>query len=95
MSRSNLWQICHKNARGNNHLTKHLVEIIREQCLTSKQIAYELFLPTERVRNWYYKGTGMTALDLLLLMSEYEFVRDFIEKAVIAYVMYKDDRAGN
>lgn len=95
MSRSNLWQICHKNTRGNNHLTTHLVEIIRKQCFTSKQIAYELVLPTERVRNWYCKGTGMTALDLLLLMSGYEFVRDFIEKAVIAYIMCKDDRAGN
>jgi len=37
--------------------------------MTSKQLADALAIPTERVRNWYYRSTGMTALDLLLLMG--------------------------
>lgn len=61
MSSDNLWQICHKNTQGNNQLTKQLVMAIRRQNKTSKQVAGELVISTERVRNWYYRNTGMTA----------------------------------
>ena len=93
MSSNTLWQICHKNARGNNQLTKQLVGTIRKQNITSKQIADELAIPTERVRNWYYRSTGMTALDLLLLMGEYSFVRDFVERVISAYGTDKDKQS--
>ncbi|MDD2966965.1 MAG: hypothetical protein PHN64_05715 [Desulfovibrionaceae bacterium] len=78
MSRSNMWQICHKNNLGNKLLTGNIVQAIREQELTSKQVASDIVVPTERVRNWFYKNTGMTALDLLLLMREYKFIRQFV-----------------
>ena len=89
MSSDNLGQICVKNTQGNNQLTKQLVMAIRRQIKTSKQVAGELVISTERVRNWYYRNTGMTALDLLLLMGEYNFVRDFIDAAVVEYGSYK------
>ncbi len=86
MSRNNLWQICHSNRSANNHLSKDIVVIIRRRGLTSKQIANDLVISTERVRNWYYKGTGMTAFDLLRLMGEYEFIRIFIDEILAEYI---------
>lgn len=51
---------------------------MRMENLSSKQVAKDIIVPTERVRNWYYRNTGMTALDLLLLMRKYDFIRSFI-----------------
>ncbi|WP_027182003.1 hypothetical protein [Oleidesulfovibrio alaskensis] len=85
MSRSNLWQNCHKNKLGNKLLTDTLVQAIRGHELTSKQVASDIDVSTERVRNWFYRNTGMTALDLLLLMGEYEFVRQFITLLLLEY----------
>jgi len=45
-------------------------------------VARDLNIPVERARNWYYKDTGMTALDLLRMMKKYEFVRQAIEGAL-------------
>jgi hypothetical protein len=59
--------------------------------MTSKQIAGDLAISTERVRNWYYRNTGMTALDLLLLMGEYDFIRTFVYQAMFAYDIYKKE----
>lgn len=56
--------------------------VARKQKLTSKQVAMDITVSTERVRNWYYRGTGMTALDLLLLMSEYTCINDCVEGLV-------------
>jgi len=47
--------------------------------ITTKQAARDLNIPVERARNWYYKDTGMTALDLLRVMAKYEFVRQEVE----------------
>ena len=85
MSRHNLWQICHGNRSGNNHLSKAIVVIIRKRGMTSKQIANDLMISTERVRNWYYKGTGMTAIDLLRLMGQYEFIRIYVDEILAEY----------
>lgn len=85
MSRNNLWQICHKNKLGNKLLTGNIVQTIRGHELTSKQVASDIVVSTERVRNWFYKNTGMTALDLLLLMREYEFVRQFVTEIILEY----------
>ena len=79
MSREILWQICHKNEFSNCDLTKKIVNMLREQGITTKQAARDLNIPVERVRNWYYKDTGMTALDLLRMMQEYKFVREAVE----------------
>ena len=81
MSTKILWQICHKNEFKNCDLTKNIVNMLREQGITTKQAARDLNIPVERARNWYYKDTGMTALDLLRMMQEYEFVRQAVESA--------------
>jgi len=56
--------------------------MLREQRITTKQAARDLNIPVERARNWYYKDTGMTALDLLRMIREYEFVRQAIESSL-------------
>ncbi|WP_246525119.1 hypothetical protein [Geomobilimonas luticola] len=55
------------------------MKLLRKRKITTKQVARDLNIPVERARNWYYKDTGMTALDLLRLMQEYEFVRQAID----------------
>ena len=79
MSTMILWQICHKNEFSNGDLTRYIVKMLRERGITTKQAARDLNIPVERARNWYYKDTGMTALDLLRIMQKYEFVREAIE----------------
>ncbi|MDA8412208.1 MAG: hypothetical protein M0023_00270 [Desulfobacteraceae bacterium] len=79
MSTMILWQICHKNELNNGDLTRYIVKLLREQGITTKQAARDLNIPVERARNWYYKDTGMTALDLLRLIQEYKFVRQAVE----------------
>lgn len=79
MSTKILWQICHKNELSNGDLTRYIVKLLRRQGITTKQAARDLNIPVERVRNWYYKDTGMTALDLLRIMKVYQFVRGAIE----------------
>ena len=82
MSRKILWQICHKKEFSNRDLTKCIVKILRDQGITTKQAARDLNIPVERARNWYFKDTGMTALDLLKMMQEYEFVRQAVENSL-------------
>lgn len=82
MSSEKLWQICHKNGFDNWQLTKNIVGMMRRQGITTKQAARDLNIPTERARNWYHRNTGMTAIDLLRMMQQYEFVRQAIEKSL-------------
>lgn len=79
MSTMILWQICHKNELNNGDLTRYIVKLLRKRGITTKQAARDLNIPVERARNWYYKDTGMTALDLLRMMRKYEFVREAID----------------
>lgn len=74
MSRKKLWQICHKK-RGNRLITKYITEKMKKEHLTVKQVASDLEIDIERVKNWYYRNTGMTASDLFLLMQCYDFIR--------------------
>ena len=78
-----LWQICHKKEPNNSDLTRYIVKMLREQGIMTKQAARDLNIPVERARNWYYKDTGMTALDLLRMMQEYEFVREAVESSLL------------
>jgi len=82
MSNENLWQISHKNLFDNWQLTRDVVNMMRTQGITTKQAARDLCIPTERARNWYHRNTGMTALDLLRMMQQYEFVRQAIENSL-------------
>ena len=74
MSRKKLWQICHKK-RGNRLITKYITGKMKKEHLTVKQVASDLEIDIERVKNWYYRNTGMTASDLFLLMQCYDFIR--------------------
>lgn len=82
MSTKILWQMCHKNELSNGDLTRYIVKLLRRRGIKTKQAARDLNIPVERARNWYYKDTGMTALDLLRMMQKYEFVRESIEAAL-------------
>lgn len=84
MSRENMWQICHKNEFNNRNFTENIVEMMRRQEITTKQAARDLNIPIERARNWYYRNTGMTALDLLRMMQQYEFVRQAVVNSLPA-----------
>ncbi|KAB2891385.1 MAG: hypothetical protein F9K32_04475 [Desulfobulbaceae bacterium] len=79
MSREILWQICHKTEVDNREFSEILVKMIRDERISTKQIARDLNIPTERARNWFYRNTGMTALDLMMMMHRYEFIRQAIE----------------
>ena len=78
MSTKNVWLICHKKEFDNRMLTAIIVSVLKQKDLTTKQVALDLGLPTERIRNWYYRNTGMTALDLLKISYQYDFVRRFL-----------------
>lgn len=84
MSRNVLWQICHKKDVDNNTLTTIIVSILRESTLTTKQVSKDLNISTERVRNWYHKDTGMTALDLLRMVLRYECVRQAVHYLILS-----------
>lgn len=82
MSTKNLWQICHKKDLNNGDVTRYIMRLLQKHGITTKQVASKLNIPIERSRNWYYKDTGMTALDLLRLMAKYEFVRQAVESSL-------------
>ena len=82
MSREILCQICHKKKFSNRELTEIMVIMLQERGINEKQVARELDISVHRAHNWYYKKTGMTALDLLWIMREYEFVRLAVESAL-------------
>lgn len=80
MSREILWQICHKKKYSNQELTSIIVCMLRENRINTKRAASDLDISVERARNWYHKNTGMTALDLLWIMQEYDFVRQAVTR---------------
>ncbi|AJY69632.1 hypothetical protein RW64_08440 [Geobacter sulfurreducens] len=82
MSTMILWQICHKKELNNGDLTRYIVKLLRKRKINIKQVASDLNICVHRAHNWYYKDIGMTALDLLMLMQEYEFVREAVEEAL-------------
>ena len=57
-------------------LKKMLAEHYRRN--VSKHVAHDLSLNLYTVRNWYNKGTGLKAYDLLKLLENYDFIRDFL-----------------
>jgi len=82
MSTKILWQICHKKELNNSDLTRYIVKLLQEHGINIKQVASDLDISVHRAHNWYYKNTGMTALDLLWIMREYEFVRQAVESSL-------------
>lgn len=55
-----------------NQLTEHYKRNV------SKHVAHDLELNLYTVRNWFNKNTGLKAYDLLKLLDNYEFIRDFL-----------------
>ena len=72
-----------KKKFSNRELTVILVYMLQRQGVNIKQAANDLDISVERARNWYYKDTGMTALDLFWIMRKYEFVRKAIESSLL------------
>lgn len=82
MSREILWQICHKKIFSNRELTVVIVCLLQKEGVNIKQVARDLGISVHRAHNWYYKDTGMTALDLLRMMQVYEFVRQEVARSL-------------
>jgi hypothetical protein len=57
------------------------VKLLQEHEINIKQAASDLDISVHRAHNWYYKNTGMTALDLLRIVEKYEFVRQAVESS--------------
>ena len=83
MSRNNLGQICPEKKFDNKELSQQLVGILRRKGITRKQLADDLDISTERVKNWYDKKVGMTALDLLKLIYKYDFISNTVKNSLL------------
>lgn len=81
MSREVVWQICQKKF-SNRELTEIIVKMLRKQGINIKKVADDLDISVHRAHNWYYKDTGMTAVDLMKIMRKYEFVRQAVENSL-------------
>ena len=80
MSRNNLGQICPKKSFDNRKFSQQLVDLLRINGITIKQLAQHLDISTERTKNWYRnKNVGMTALDFMKMMYQYEFIRQAVK----------------
>ena len=81
MSTIKLSQIWEEKNLDNTELTIALVALLRGRNLVAKEIAGDLNIPTKRVNNWFYRNTGMTALDLLKMLQRYDFVRRVVRSS--------------
>lgn len=61
----------------NKELSQAVLELLKNHYKSNayKKIAKHLDLNLYNVRNWFYKGTGFTAFELLKIMDNYYFVR--------------------
>jgi len=85
MSNSILCQIWHKKRVDNKEFSKIIVNILREgHSLAEKDVARDLYVRTSRVHNWFHKKTGMTALDLLMLMWRYSFIQQSVLELMLS-----------
>ncbi len=82
MSTIKLSQIWEEKNLDNTELTIALVALLRNQNLVAKEIAGHLNVPTKRVHNWFYRNTGMTALDLLKMIRQYTFIRRAVRSSL-------------
>ena len=70
-----------KKKISNRQLKEIIVNMLQEHGINIKQAASDLDISVYRAHNWYYKNTGMTALDLLRIVEKYEFVRQAVESS--------------
>ena len=83
MSRNNLGQICPEKKFDNKQLSQPIVDIVRRNGIKRKQLDDDLDISTERVKNWYDKKVGMTALDLLKLIYKYDFISNTVKNSLL------------
>lgn len=62
---------------NNKELSKSVLYLLKNHYKSNayKKISNDLDLNLYNVRNWFYKGTGLTAFELLKIMDNYYFVR--------------------
>lgn len=72
-----------KKKISNRELKEIIVNMLQEHGINIKQAASDLDISVHRAHNWYYKKTGMTALDLFWIMRKYEFVRQAVENSMM------------
>lgn len=82
MSTTKVSQIWEEKNLDNTELTIVLVDLLRSHNLVAKEIAGDLNVPTKRVHNWFYRNTGMTALDLLKMIQQYNFIRQAVRSSL-------------
>ena len=84
MSSKNLWLISHSNSvktnDGASHqkLTQKIKNLLMRHKVSPKEIADELGIPMSRAKNWYFRSTRITALDLLRLAIRFAVVRQYV-----------------
>ena len=83
MSRKNLCRIGHNKTLDNRELSKNIVMLLKKNGVTEKKAAQDLGLDVWKPHSWFYKGTGMTALDLLMLIKAYDFIRKAVENSLL------------
>jgi len=62
---------------------RQVLQIMQKQGINIKKVSDDLGISVHRAHNWYYKDTGMTAADLMMIMQEYEFVRRAVESSLL------------
>jgi hypothetical protein len=88
MSSENLWLISHSrgvkaNDRANHRkLTQKITKLLKEHRVNPTEIADELGIPISRAKNWYFRRTTITALDLLRLAIRFAIVREYVMAAI-------------
>lgn len=83
MSNANLRQKWYKTKSAkivyadNKELSQAVLELLKKHYKSNayKKIAKYLDLNLYNVRNWFYKGTGLSAFELLRIMDNYYFIR--------------------
>jgi len=84
MSSENLWLISHKTGVKTNDRAKHreltrkIKKMFTIRKINPEEIAEELSIPSSRTRNWYFRYTRISALDLLRLAMRFAFVREYV-----------------
>jgi hypothetical protein len=84
MSSDNLWLNSHASGVKTNDRAKHreltrkIKKMFTDRKISPEEIAGELGIPSSRARNWYFRSTRITALDLLRLGIRFVFVREYV-----------------
>jgi len=84
MSSDNLWLISHRNEAKTNDRAKHreltrkIKKLFTDRKVSPEEIAEQLGIPPSRARNWYFRYTRITALDLMRLGRKFAFVREYV-----------------